>query len=339
MVGDHQVLSESVLRLYRTPASLPSFLNDVVEEMFHVVGKGNSISLRQGRFLAFQSVFSLPILDPSGSSDPFYYYIEPFWGPSDHEDIAEASLGVHAVLFNTWPDPYIGTQEDTMERADATQMKRAEVIAGASAYILATASDEEVPALAQNAVAKARARLAFEERRAMEALPDGNHALAILRQAYAHEKKAIETLNAFAATEPRKDYLRRQAAELDAELARALARLESEGATESPRPASESAKRVPQRTSLVRGPLNFFRPEYGRDWMIEKTGDPGFVEKLRLARRGHYYLYETLNFADGKRTLAEIAEAVGAEYGPAPLEEIDEYFRLLERVGVVTFGS
>jgi hypothetical protein len=335
MVGDHQVLSESVLRLYRTPGSLPSFLNDVVEEMFEVVGRGNSISIRQGRFLAFEGGFSLPIAEPSGSRDPFYYYIEPFWGPSDHEDIDEASLGVHAVLLNTWPDPYIGTQEDTLERADATQMKRAEVIAGASAYILATASDDDVAALAQNALARARARLAFEERRAMDALPDGNLALEIVRQAYAHEVKAIETLTALAS---RSDYLRDRARELEAELPRALARLEGHGAKATPEEASPSARLVPTRTPLVRGPVNFFRPEYGRDWMIEKTGDPAFADKVRLARRGHYYLYETLNLADGKRTLQEIRAAVGAEYGPAPLDEIEEYFRLLEKVGVVAFG-
>jgi hypothetical protein len=335
MVGDHQVLSESVLRLYRTPNSLPSFINDVVEEMFDVVGRGNSISIRQGRFLAFEGGFSLPIAEPSGSSDPFYYYIEPFWGPSDHEDIAEASLGVHAVLLNTWPDPYIGTQEDTLERADATQMKRAEVIAGASAYVLAAASDDEVPALTQNALAKARARLASEERRAMES-PE--LAIEIVQKAYEREVKSIETLSAFASGEERQAYVRERAAELGAELPRALARLEGHGKKAAPASALAIAALVPTRTALVRGPVNFFRPEYGRDWMIEKTGDPGFADKVRLARRGHYYLYETLNFADGERTLEEIRAAVGAEYGPAPLEEIEEYFRLLERTGVITFG-
>ena len=335
MVGDSQVLSESVLRLYRTPNSLPSFINDVVEEMFDVVGNGNSISIRQGRFLAFEGGFSLPIVEDSGSRDPFYYYIEPFWGPSDHEDIAEASLGVHAVLLNTWPDPYIGTQEDTLERADATQMKRAEVIAGASAYILATASDDGVPALAQNALAKARARLASEERRAMDA---SDLAIEIVRQAYGREVKAIETLNAFASGESRKAYIRERAAELEAEASRAIARLESHGAKLTLEAPAPSAGLVPTRTSLVRGPVNFFRPEYGRDWMIEKTGDPAFADKARLAGRGHYYLYETLNFADGKRNLEEIRAAVGAEYGPAPIEEVEEYFQLLERVGVVTMS-
>jgi hypothetical protein len=336
MVGDHQVLSESVLRLYRTPNSLPSFLNDVVEEMFDVVGKGNSISIRQGRFLAFQGEFSLPIVDPEGSRDPFYYYIEPFWGPSDHEDIAEASLGVHAVLLNTWPDPYIGTQEDTWERADATQTKRAEVIAGASAYILAAASDDDVPALAQNAFARARSRLAFEEKRAMDVLPDGGLAFEIVRQAYEREVRAIESLTTVASGT---SYARDRAHELESELPPALARLESHGARPAPEDTAAGARLVPIRTDLARGPVNFFRPEYGRDWMIEKTGDPAFADKVRLAKRGHYYLYEALNFADGKRNLGEIRAAVGAEYGPAPLDEIEEYFRLLEKVGVVTFGS
>ena len=43
----------------------------------------------------------------------------------------------------------------------------------------------------------------------------------------------------------------------------------------------------------------------------------------------------TLNFADGTRNLLQIRDAVAAEYGPAPLDEFEEYFRLLESVGVV----
>ena len=351
MVGDHQVLSESVLRLYREPHSLPSFLNDVVQEMFEVVGAGNSISLGGGRLLDFGSRFRLPIVEPSGSRDPFYYYIEDFWGPSDHEDIAEASLGVHAVLLNTWPDPYIGTQQDTLERADATQMKRAAVIAGASAYILASAADNELPALAQNAAAKARARLAAEEGRAMDILTSSSRASfaddsalarTILSHAYPREAAAIKTLARVATTEDSRAYLDARTGEIRDERPRALARLESHHsvllrAREWPDVTAPpgASKLVPVRTSLVRGPVNFFRPQYGRDWMVEKTGDPDFVGKLRLAQRGHYYLYETLNFADGTRNLVQIRDAVAAEYGPAPIDELEEYFQLLESVGVV----
>ncbi|HXV65248.1 MAG TPA: hypothetical protein VEK15_31425, partial [Vicinamibacteria bacterium] len=341
MVGDHQQLSESVLRLYRTPHSLPSFVNDVVEEMFRVVGEGNSISIRQGRLLDFGTTFRLPIWEPSGSRDPFYYYIEPFWGPSDHEDVAEASLGVPAVLLNTWPDPYIGTQQDTLERADATQMKRAGVIAGAAAYIMATAADEDLPSLSQNAVEKARARLASDERRAVDLLldspDDAELAFDIVQHAYEREAVAIETLQALSRNGV-SEYVRGVANDLRGELPRAMARLESHGGKHLPSSSQgPSASLVPVRTPLVRGPVNFFRDEYGRDWMVERANDPAFVEKVRLARRGHYYLYETLNFANGRRNLAAIRSAVAAEYGPASLDEIEEYFRLLEKVGVVTF--
>lgn len=338
MVGDHQELSESVLRLYRTPNSRPSFVNDVVEEMFRVVADGNSISLRLRRLLDFGNTFRLPIVEPSGSRDPFYYYIEPFWGPSDHEDLAEASLGLQAVLFNTWPDPYIGTQEDTFERADATQMKRAEVIAGAAAYVLATAGNDEIPALAENALEKSRKRLASEERRAVDlvlASPDDSElAFDIVTEAYEREAAAVETLTAFGDGASAK-YVRDLAAEIRGELPGARKRLEAHGAKSSTAPRPAAAALVPVRTSLVRGPVNFFRPEYGRDWMIEQTGDPNFIDKVRLAHRGHYYLYETLSFADGKRDLGQIRSAVAAEYGPAPLDEIEEYFRLLEKVGVI----
>ena len=139
MVGDHQHLSQSILRLYRTPHSRPSFLNDIVQEMFELVGEGNTISIRNGRGGSFDSGFLLPIVDPAGSGDQFFYKIEDFWGPSDHEDVGEASIGLHAVLLNTWPDPFIGTQEDNRARADATQMKRAGVITGAAALVMASA--------------------------------------------------------------------------------------------------------------------------------------------------------------------------------------------------------
>jgi len=345
MVGDHQVRSESILRLYRTPDSLPSFVNDVVEEIFDWLAAGNSISIRD-RALGEPLAFRLPIVDPSGSRDPFYYLIEDFWGPSDHEDLAEASLGVHAVLFNTWPDPYIGTQEDTVERADATQMKRAMVIAGAAAYVLATAGATELPLLAENALGKARARLGREERRAFDRLsstayPESENVIA---QAYRREAAALGSLRVFAESADARAYLEsivRDVAQGEAPARARLARyadlLEKERGKKIERsaPASPLASLVPVRRPEIRGPVNFFRPEYGEWWLAEKLGDPRFREKVRLATRGHYYLYETLNFADGKRNLGEIRDAVAAEYDSAPLEDIEQYFRLLERAGVV----
>jgi hypothetical protein len=48
-------------------------------------------------------------------------------------------------------------------------------------------------------------------------------------------------------------------------------------------------------------------------------------------------LYEALNFADGKRNLGEIRDAVSAEYEPVSVQDVEQYFRFLESVGVVHF--
>jgi hypothetical protein len=96
---------------------------------------------------------------------------------------------------------------------------------------------------------------------------------------------------------------------------------------------------VPARIDSIKGPVHFFRPEYGLAWLQRKTGVDTVQRLVRLVGRGHYLMFEALNFADGRRTLAEIRDEVSAEYGPVPLEEIEEYFRFLERVGVVAIRN
>jgi hypothetical protein len=49
--------------------------------------------------------------------------------------------------------------------------------------------------------------------------------------------------------------------------------------------------------------------------------------------------YEALNFVDGKRTLLEIRDAVSAEYGPLAAADVEQYFRFLERLKVVSLAS
>jgi hypothetical protein len=50
---------------------------------------------------------------------------------------------------------------------------------------------------------------------------------------------------------------------------------------------------------------------------------------------GEEYAYEVLNFADGKRNVEEIRDAVSAEYGPVLLEMVVEYLKALEKIGIV----
>ncbi|MFQ5708542.1 MAG: hypothetical protein ACE5HO_13875 [bacterium] len=251
--------------------------------------------------------------------------------------------------------PYIGTQEDTRERADATQMKRAIVIAGAAAYIMASAGPAQIPALTQNALEKARIRLAREERRVADLLEqtskesaaeDYREAINLIRQAYRREAAAFQSLEVFAGQGEAGRYLQKAVSALARgeasaqqrakEQAAPLSKMRGWGALKPAPPRREDvALMVPQRNAKIRGPVNIFRHQYGQDWLKEKLEDPDFLQKLQLARRGLYYWYEALNFADGERNLGEIRDRVAAEFGPVPLVEIEQYFWLLEKAGVV----
>jgi hypothetical protein len=50
---------------------------------------------------------------------------------------------------------------------------------------------------------------------------------------------------------------------------------------------------------------------------------------------GEEYAYEALNFADGTRSVRQIAAALTTEYGPVPEDLVMEYLRALQTVGVL----
>jgi hypothetical protein len=46
--------------------------------------------------------------------------------------------------------------------------------------------------------------------------------------------------------------------------------------------------------------------------------------------------YEALNFVNGTRSMLDIRDALSAEYGPIDPAELEQYFRFLDSVGVVS---
>jgi len=51
------------------------------------------------------------------------------------------------------------------------------------------------------------------------------------------------------------------------------------------------------------------------------------------------YAYEILNLVNGKRTVHEIRDAVSAEFGPVPLEWVQEFLRALASIHVVQWAK
>src|SRR5262249_4383806 len=192
--------------LYRTPWSHPSFINDVVQEFVERIGDENTISIRNAHFLAARQTegFLDPLFAPTGSREQFRYNIEEFWGPSDHEDAGDSSIGLAAVLLNDFPDVFLGTQDDRPELAgDPTQMRRGVALVASSVYALASASATNAQALIHNSMTKADARLSKDAARAFAivdgATPDGldaalEQAANIIRHAYNREIVSLRSV-------------------------------------------------------------------------------------------------------------------------------------------------
>ncbi len=358
MIGYSQSRAGAVFHLYRTPWSHPSFLNDLVQEFVERVGNENTISIRNAHFLATRQTegFLDPLFAPTGSREQFRYNIEEFWGPSDHEDASDSSIGLAAVLLNDFPDVFLGTQDDRPELAgDPTQMRRGVVLVASSAYALATASVANAPAVIHNSVTKAGARLAKDAAKAFAmvdaAKPDAagiasQEARNLVRFAYSREvaslvsAKEVIGATAFQSLAPpaiagwevqQKETL----AQLDGAAAAPVSGAGANGKSTAAARDGKYAVEVPVRDPQIRGPVNLFRTEYGRWWLMDKTGDEHFERLVPLSKYGHYMLYEALNFADGKRSVAEIRDCISAEYEPVSLQDVDQYFRFLESVGVI----
>jgi hypothetical protein len=88
--------------------------------------------------------------------------------------------------------------------------------------------------------------------------------------------------------------------------------------------------RVPIRNPAVKGPL-----DPSGDWLVDKAG----ASRIAIARlpNGDDLTYEIANFVDGTRSVAEIRDAISAEYQPIDLPAVAEYLDLLAKSGAVRF--
>jgi hypothetical protein len=91
-----------------------------------------------------------------------------------------------------------------------------------------------------------------------------------------------------------------------------------------------------RRNPSVKGPMSVFGYDYLSDkYGEERAGALGIFHYAGLRGSGGEYAYEVLNLVDGKRSPAEIRNAVSAIYGPIPLPVVVEFLGALEAAGVV----
>ena len=100
-----------------------------------------------------------------------------------------------------------------------------------------------------------------------------------------------------------------------------------------PRLVTADFGRVP--TRKVSGPMNVYYYDYVADRASGEDLRP--IERISSRANGEIVLYEILNLVDGKRSIQAIRDFITAAYDPIAVEEVSDYLRLLEKVGVVRF--
>jgi hypothetical protein len=178
--------SRSYWILQRTPDTFPSFLNDIAQSMMEYVA---DISRERVRFRGTGYGASQPVESPNGSDDAFYIKIDKHYGSSDH--VTYMQHGIPAVMFITWPDMWYHSSQDTPDKQDPTQYKRAAVVGTGALAVLASGTDEMAARVLNDNLGRGLARMGEAHTKGLGYLADATDAPS-LTTAYKEARVAIE---------------------------------------------------------------------------------------------------------------------------------------------------
>jgi len=340
MVGESHQKCGSVFRVMTTPDSFPHFFNDVMRHFTEYVALKSGIGERTESKSAVELIAA-----PSGSRDPFYHQLVHF-NPRMYNEIW---LAVPHILFNCGPDPFYHSSEDRPDKCDPTQLKRAAFLAAASAIYLANLEEKDIPQLSSVVLAAGEERLAKDQKKALYLLADSNSsnvhqkykdALNIVRHGLQREKNTLVSIgNYLKLPEKQTDQLKNLVNNKDKA---ALSTIEnyymylchSKG-QEPIEPSITAEERELDRYI----PKRILGLEYLTDfYYLEKTlKDDTIKQKLEIFKLGRLVPWEALNFADGKRSILEIRNALSAEFSPTDIsfQAVQEYIDVLEKARVI----
>ena len=321
MVGENLELLHSRLTITRTPASIPSAVNDVLGNMAAMVDR-------------------LSVRTPRGSLSAMNYRHTPYSGGSDHMMFIDRKIP--GVMFSHGPDYTHHTSEDTPDKVDPVELERSEIIATATALYLSEMTEAQAVDLVHMVGANGGQRLGTAARRTRGRMLSSwgsargramFEARNTVMHALAWEQAAATSVLAFHDSELVRSVVNMVNARFDQDAAAMLRMLEHEaeaaGIPMDRGTGSEPGEdeRVPVR--VTRGPLDFGLPE-SRLAPPEASwySSPDFT--LSGAAR-----FELVNFIDGKRSVTDIRNALSAEFKPIPAGVVTRYLEDLVKVGVM----
>ncbi len=296
-VGHDQAATRSSLIMSRSPGSLPTFMNDLLEGLME------------------QSPKEAPWVYREGSRDISLVHttVLPYTPWSDNATWTK--LGVPGLLFMSLPDRYFHTQLLTPDKTDPAVFERCGEVNGAAAMLAATAGWPEAAGIMQEVARRSTLRLSRVLGEAMQAEDQDDAAALIDEIAWAAERD-VRTLRSVLALVPAEDIPAREEAEaLVARLAREIDALVSEAATlgsaTPPVDADPSGSLIPTRRDH-KIPHGIAGLTY--DDTVSLVGEMSVVDASVGQETLQVIVDELWNLSGGERDLAEITRSIGHEF-------------------------
>jgi hypothetical protein len=345
MEGLQLSASRSTWVLHRTPNSFPTFLNDLAQSVMEWVAETNR---ERVRFRSGGYGYTLPIISPNGSQDPFLITIDKHYGASDH--VIYLQNGIPSVMFITWPDMWYHSSQDVPEKLDPTQFRRAAVVGTACMSFLASAGDDEGLTMAGESAARGAERMGSAQRKGLSYLadaPDGNALStayreaknAVRHQAQVEREVLLSTSVLFVRPEDARKKLKVMAdliGEREESLQKEITayyRLQAEHhKVRAPEPSLTAEERAASKL------------------MVERVGGQGgsgggrgAAARARLSdaeradlQRVPQHMTAELNVMMGKKlSVLEIRDFLSGEFEPLRLDDLMAYLKVMEKMGSV----
>ena len=303
MVGANTALTGAYLRVVQTPWSRPSFLNHLAGYLLEQTSLGSTSHIRHEA-----------VCD-------WLYALAPYDKGSDHDVLLNSRFAIPSVFFFNWPHRYYHTDLDTPEKLDAGEFARTGVVAGTMALVVASlngAMAGEVLQLLQAEAVHGLTRLAQGSAAGPRAATAEAQALRVAACA-AMEEGALCSV---AAALPAAERTAIEGARRNATAALAAWQTALDQAT------GGSAGGIPQRATVW--PINMGN-------VAKATGDMRLTTLRAAVADFDDKAIAALNYANGTRTVAQIARLVAGELGDFHRDHAAAWFDLLAECEAVVW--
>jgi len=277
MVGEDTVKTNSRFYITRTPDSVPGSLNGVMADLLQQTRDAN-------------------LYAPTGTHNYWPAEMNNYVQGSDHDVFI--SLGIPSTMLGHDPDWTHHTSEDTIDKTDASEFRRVGVLATAGAYWLASETNEEKKQAEYVATSD---MISDRAHRVAEVLSSANSPAAQRR------------------LESSRQELSRLLARQDNNVKQFMAGNQTQKAASLLQAKQSYTGTVPHRLTILPIAGSEFENLTGNDkkWWDEQT--QRFASEapgggLPTQPPLEQIVFETMNFMDGKRTTAEIADLLSAEF-------------------------